>query len=91
MDTRSAEPSTVGEILLEEFVKPVNLSTETLAREIGFSDEGMASLLRNDHRLSQDEARRLAEYFNVAPDFWVNLQTAPDRWAIRCEEKALPV
>ena len=76
---------------LHEFLKPSNLSTEALARAIGVSVQEMESLILNTRRLAPDEALRLAEYFYLDNDFWLNLQTAHDRWAARCEEKALPI
>ena len=67
-----------GEILLEEFMKPLGLSANALATALRVPATRIGAIL-NDHRsVTADTALRLARYFGTTPEFWVNLQTAHD-------------
>jgi len=63
-----------GEILLEEFMQPMELSQNRLAREIGVSPRRINQNVHGERSLSADTALRLAQYFGNDPRFWLGLQ-----------------
>lgn len=80
METRTAEPTTVGEMLREEFLKPMNITQEQLAKAMGVTRKVVNQIVNNHRRLSVDEAVLLARLFEVDDHFWVNVQAVHDRW-----------
>jgi putative transposase len=80
MDTITAEPTTVGEMLHEEFLKPLNITQQQLADAMGLSRKVIGQIVNRTRRLSVEEATRLAALFEMDDDFWINLQAAHDRW-----------
>jgi len=83
MDTRTAEPTTVGEILREEFMAPSALSLDDLAEYVGISIDRLVGILSNTSPLSDDDAERLGEYFGTGGDFWRGLRDSHQRWRER--------
>lgn len=83
MDTVTAEPTTVGEMLREEFMRPMGITRQRLAEEMGFSRRTLERVLGNERRLSVDEAWRLSEILQIGDTFWLDLQAAHDRWEAR--------
>ena len=83
MDTRSAEPTTVGEMLSEEFLKPMGITQEQLGRVMGLSRKVIGQIVNNTRRISVVEAATLAALFETDEDFWINTQAAHDRWESR--------
>ncbi|MCF0180306.1 MAG: HigA family addiction module antidote protein [Bacteroidales bacterium] len=83
MDTTTAEPTTVGEMLLEEFMKPLGITQIELAKALGVSRKVVGQIINNSRRLSVEEAAHLAVLFGVDECFWINLQAAHDRWESR--------
>lgn len=71
----TAGPVTVGEMLAEEFLKPLNMSHEELAESMGISLQDVGDIIYDLRRLTDDEARVLAEIFGTDEDFWRNLET----------------
>jgi addiction module HigA family antidote len=69
-----------GEILREEFMKPLGLSANALAIALRVPATRIAEILRQDkpRAISADTAIRLGRYFGMTPDFWLNLQSAYD-------------
>ncbi|CAN5670230.1 hypothetical protein BH09MYX1_BH09MYX1_36480 [soil metagenome] len=63
-----------GEILLEEFLKPLSLSANALATALDVPTNRMTQILRKRRGVSGDTAHRLARYFGTTPEFWMNLQ-----------------
>ncbi len=90
MDTRFAEPSTVGEILQEEFLRPMHVTQETLARAMGRSRKVVSRIISGRRRISVDEALLLSDLFEVDEDFWLNLQSSHDRWEARVKRAQRP-
>lgn len=80
MDTITAEPTTVGEMLNEEFLKPLNITQQQLADAMKLSRKVIGQIVNNTRRLSVEEASKLAALFELDDDFWINLQAAHDRW-----------
>jgi addiction module HigA family antidote len=69
-----------GEILREEFMKPLGLSANALALALRVPATRIGDILRDDkpRAVSADTAIRLARYFGTSPQFWMNLQSAYD-------------
>jgi len=71
---RKLAPVHPGEILLEEFLKPMGLSQNRLARDIHVSPRRINEIILGKRALTADTALRLARYFNMSPKFWLGLQ-----------------
>ena len=67
-----------GEILLEEFMKPLGLSGNELARQSKVPANRINDIVRGRRQLSADTALRLARYFGTTARFWLNAQSAHD-------------
>lgn len=75
-----------GEILLEEFMKPMDLSSSALANALGVTPARINEIVRGKRGISADTALRLARYFGADAQSWLNLQQQYD---IHCAEDAL--
>ncbi|MBE1231085.1 HigA family addiction module antidote protein [Salmonella enterica subsp. enterica serovar Dublin] len=64
---------TVGEMLVEEFLKPLNMSHDELAEAMGICKRYIDDIICGLRRLTDDEARVLATIFRTDEDFWSNL------------------
>lgn len=71
-------PIPPGEILLEEFLKPMNLSQNQLARDIGVPPTRINDVIHGKRSITRDTAARLAVYFGTSSDLWINLQARYD-------------
>ncbi|HWB53104.1 MAG TPA: HigA family addiction module antitoxin [Tepidisphaeraceae bacterium] len=71
-------PITPGEILLEEFLKPMDLSQNQLAKAIGVPTGRINDIVRGKRGITRDTAARFAVYFGTSPDLWINLQARYD-------------
>ena len=67
-------PITPGEILLEEFLKPMTISQNRLAREINVPPNRVNQIINCKREITADTALRLGLYFGIEPEFWLNLQ-----------------
>lgn len=67
-----------GEVLLEEFLKPMELSQYRLAKEISVPPRRINEIVHGKRAVTADTALRLARYFGTTPRFWLNLQTQHD-------------
>lgn len=67
-------PITPGEILLEEFLEPMGISQAKLARDINVPLNRINQIINGKREISTDTALRLSKYFNIEPEFWLNLQ-----------------
>lgn len=83
MDTKTAEPTSVGEMLVEEFLKPMNITQQQLANAMGLSRKVIGQIINHTRRISVIEATQLAALFEVDEDFWINIQASHDRWEAR--------
>ena len=72
------EPIPPGEILLEEFLKPLGISQNRLARDIDISVSRVAEIVKGKRTITADTALRLGEYFQTGAEFWLNLQAGFD-------------
>lgn len=68
------EPLHPGEILFEEFLKPLGLSQNRLALDIRVPARRINEIVLEKRRITSDTALRLAKYFNMPPGFWLGLQ-----------------
>jgi len=71
-------PIPPGEILLEEFLRPLKLSQNQLARCIRVPAGRISDIVRGKRSITPDTASRLAVYFGTTPDLWINLQARYD-------------
>lgn len=67
-----------GEILDEEFLRPMGVSQSKLARDIDVPHRRINEITRGKRGITPDTALRLAHYFGTSADFWMNLQTTYD-------------
>ena len=74
--TRKAIPP--GEILLEDFLKPMKISQNKLARDIRVPTTRINSIVKRTRSITADTALRLGKYFGTGPEFWSNLQANYD-------------
>lgn len=75
-----------GEILREEFMRPLGLSSNALARAIGVTPARLNEIVRERRGISADTALRLARYFGSSVELWMNLQR---RYDVECARDAL--
>ena len=76
-------PTHAGEILLEEFLKPLNLTQVQAAEKMGISLNRLNELIRGKRGVTADTALRLAKLLKTTPEFWRNLQNAYDLYQAR--------
>ena len=67
-----------GEILLEEFLKPLGISQNRLGRDLNIPAQRVNEIVRGIRAVTVDTALRLARYFKTTPQFWLNLQAHYD-------------
>lgn len=67
-----------GEILFEEFLKPMGISQYKISKDISVPPRRINEIVHCKRRISADTALRLARYFNMTPQFWINLQSHYD-------------
>jgi antitoxin HigA-1 len=68
------EPIHPGEILLEEFMKPLGISINRLARDIAVPAGRISSIVNGKRAITADTAIRLGKYFGTSPEVWMGLQ-----------------
>lgn len=72
--SRNYPPIHPGEILLEEFLKPMGISQYRLAKDISVPARRINEIVHETRAISPDTALRLSRYFGLSERFWVNLQ-----------------
>ena len=77
------KPIHPGEILLEEFMKPLGLSQNALARTLRVPPRRINEIVHEERSISPDTALRLARYFGTTAEFWVGLQVDYDLRLVR--------
>lgn len=78
MDNDKLDPVHPGEVLLEEFLKPLGLSQNRLALGIGVHARRINEIVLGKRAVTADTALRLARFFGTSPQFWLGLQTDYD-------------
>jgi antitoxin HigA-1 len=76
------KPATVGEILVEEFMAPLQLSQAALAAAMGVQRKHVNELCNNRRNVTAATALILARVFGNSPDFWLNAQRRNDLWKV---------
>lgn len=93
MKKESLAPIHPGEILLEEFLKPLGISQYRLANDIGVPPRRINEIVLGKRAITPDTALRLSRFFGLSESFWLNLQmrfeleTEKDRLAGRLEKE----
>jgi addiction module HigA family antidote len=78
MSRKHLKPIPPGEILFEEFMKPLNISMNRLARDIDVPPNRISAIVRGRRAITADTALRLGKYFGVSPEIWLDLQSDYD-------------
>jgi len=78
MNSELLEPIPPGEILREEFLEPMGISINRLAREIAVPPGRISDIVNGKRSISADTALRLAKYFGVSAELWLGLQMQYD-------------
>jgi len=78
MTVRIVPPVHPGEYLREELLLPLELTPYALAARLGVPRTRIERLVRGETGITPDTALRLARFFSMTPDFWVNLQSQHD-------------
>ncbi|MGD9160702.1 MAG: HigA family addiction module antitoxin [Desulfobacteraceae bacterium] len=78
MKHKNLPPIHPGEILLEEFLEPMGISQYKLAKDISVPPRRINEIIHGKRSITADTALRLGRFFNMSPQFWLNLQTRYD-------------
>src|SRR3989304_4939236 len=78
MARKKLDPVHPGEVLFEEFLKPMGLSQNRLALSIGVHPRRINEIVLGKRRITAETALRLARYFGTTPQFWLGLQSDYD-------------
>ena len=78
MRTKKIAPIHPGEILMEEFLKPMGVSQYRLAKDIHVPARRINEIVHGKRSITADTALRLSRYFNLSERFWLNLQARYD-------------
>jgi len=93
MSHKKIPPLHPGEILFEEFLKPMGLSQNKIALDIRVPARRINEIVLGKRRITPDTALRLAKYFHMSPQFWLGLQmdydldTAEDQYADKIDKE----
>ena len=63
-----------GEILLEEFLKPLDITQYRISKDIGIPQTRISQIVKGQRRITADTALRLSKYFGTSAKFWLGLQ-----------------
>jgi addiction module HigA family antidote len=77
------KPTTPGEILNEEFLKPLGLSQKQLSEHLNCDYKVINRIINGRASVTPEMAIKFAAAFNTTPDFWLNAQMAMDLWLLR--------
>ena len=75
---KKLNPVHPGEVLNEDFLKPLAISQNQIARDINVPPRRINEIILGKRRITADTALRLAVYFKTSPQFWMNLQSSYD-------------
>ena len=78
MRSKKIQPVHPGEVLLEEFLKPMGISQYRLAKDISVPARRINEIIHGKRSISVDTALRLSRYFSISERFWLNLQIRYD-------------
>ena len=86
MSNKLLPPIHPGEILLEEFLRPMGISQYRLAKDISVAQRRISKITQGKRSITADTALRLGRYFGMEAQFWLNLQS---RYDLLCAEAEL--
>jgi addiction module HigA family antidote len=75
MSSKQLDPIPSGEILREEFMRPLGVTVTALARDIGVPANRISQIVNDKRALTADTALRLGKYFGMSPEIWLDLQS----------------
>ena len=78
MTKKLLDPVPPGEILLEEFMKPLGISINALSRAVSVPPNRISEIVNGKRSITADTALRLGKYFGVSPEIWLDLQSDYD-------------
>ena len=78
MKVKKLPPIHPGEILIEEFLKPMGISQYRLAKDISVPPRRINEIVHGKRSITADTALRLGKFFKIPPQFWLNLQNRYD-------------
>lgn len=78
MANKKLPPIHPGEILMEEFLKPMDISQYRLAMDISVPPRRINEIVHGKRSITADTALRLGRFFGISPQFWLNLQNRYD-------------
>src|SRR5687768_8149681 len=81
------QPTHPGEMLREEFLEPMNLTQKQLADSIQVPYQRINEIVSGKRGVTPSTALRLAKYFGMSPDFWLNLQMKFDLYSAQKKER----
>ncbi len=79
-----------GEMLIEEFLKPLGLTQKAFADHIGVDIKTVNRVIKGHTAVTPELAVKFAAAFSMSPEFWLNLQHSVDIWKVHQRSKALP-
>jgi len=80
---KNRPPTHPGEMLLKEFLEPMNVSQKEFCRHLGWTYARLNEIIRGKRGITADSALTLGEALKMEPDFWLNLQKNWDLWHAR--------
>ncbi len=83
MSRKRLEPIPPGEILLEDFMKPLHVSINRVARDIDVPPNRISAIIHAKRAITADTALRLGKYFGVSPEIWLDMQSDYDLRVLR--------
>jgi len=83
MTMRKIRPVTPGELLLEEFLKPMGITQYRLAKEIGVPRQRIGEIVAGNRAITADTDLRLAQYFGLSDGYWLRAQALYDTQVAR--------
>lgn len=90
MSNLKRQPTTPGELLKEEFLEPMNLTQNELARHIGCDVKVINRIVNGRSSVTAEMALKLGAAFKTTPEFWLNAQKAVDLYNATKTTKSLP-
>lgn len=82
MTQATRKPTTVGDVLLYEYLEPLGLKILDLAEILNVHRNTVSALVNNNRKLTPDMAFRLSAAFETSVEFWLNLQNSVDIWEV---------
>ena len=89
-ELKRRRPTSPGEILREEFLKPLGMTQRQLAGHLGCDIKVINRIVNGRSAVTAEMALKLSATFGTTPDFWLNAQTAIDLYAAQRRLKRLP-